>query len=240
MKVGVFLFGLTVAGTLSATGAVPEIPAEQTIFSYRFDADTPRADSGRLGPDLIVKPPAALVQEGKEDGGLKIASPINPAENANYAQLPRTANEMFPAEAVTVDFDFCPDETLISTEAKNVYLLDQMYTGTTGFQVIYLPQKKAVLVRVGNGEKLLAVTSDPLHWRSDKWLHLAFSYDAAKGELRLFENGDEVGAAMDPSFGPLDYGDSQLRVGNRLGSLYGNTPGVFDNLRMSRLGSLLP
>lgn len=240
MKVGIFFLGLMAAGTLSVSGTAPEIPAEQTIFLYRFGPDAPRADSGRLAPDLILKPPAALVPEGKEDGGLKIASPITPSENANYAQLPRSANEMFPAEAVTVDFDFCPDETLLSTEAKNVYLLDQMYTGTTGFQVMYLPQKKAVMVRVGNGEKLLAVTSDPLQWEAEKWLHLAFSYDAAKGQLRLFENGNEVGAALDPGFGPLDYGDSQLRVGNRLGSLYGNTPGVFDNVRMSRLGSLLP
>lgn len=240
MKGGIFFLGSVAAGTLSVLGAAPEIPAEQTIFLYRFDSDAPRADSGRLVSDLVVKPPATLAPEGREDGGLKVAGPINPSENANYAQLPRTANEMFPTEAVTVDFDFCPDETLISTEAKNVYLLDQMYTGTTGFQVIYQPQKNAVMVRVGNGEKLLAVTSDPLNWKADKWRHLAFSYDAAKGELRLFENGHEVGAAMDPGFGPLDYGDSPLRVGNRLGSLHGNTPGVFDNLRMSRHGSLVP
>ncbi len=217
------------------TPLCPLVAEDAVVFNYRFETDAPAADSAGNGPELSLKDPATFVPEGGREGGGALSLPSPPqADAANYAQVPASALGQLPTEALTVEIDYCPDEALLSSGHRTAFLIDQMYSEKTGIQLVYAPDRRTLTARVGNGVKILTATTRPLTWQAGEWLRLAFSYDAASGSLRIYENGQELAQQSEADFGPLQPGERPLRIGNRIASLYGNATGLYDNLRISR------
>lgn len=231
--------GIASVGLLvfTAAAAVAEridpVDEVNVIFLYDFDGPQPLSDAIGVMPRLVLGAPASISEEGIEGKALEIHPPRSRDHDGNYAQLSPSAAARFPGYAFSLDFYFRPDEAWLAGDSNTIYLLDQMYTDATGIRLTYSPDSRSPRVTVGNGEKRLSAASEAREWPVNQWVHIAVTYDAETGALRLFEDGLLLAEEVNPDFGAVEFGRRPFRIGNRLGSFYGNAVGTFDNIRMS-------
>ncbi len=212
-----------------------------TIVLYTFEdrayANTTPNETAKNG-----LPQAVYARDGVETGvkgkfgkGFAVKAPDEGMDLARYGYVQLTKKDVEDSLAgdLTAEVWYQPLSATPGGDKGYSYLMDCQYSSKTGFSLILVGGDQALRASVGNGHNNLIAVSGPLTWEPGQWYHLALSYDSDEGLLTVYRNGEEVASMDMESFGPIAPYSGNLRVGNRLGSNYGPTPGVYDHFRLS-------
>ncbi len=149
---------------------------------------------------------------------------------------------------MSVEFWFRPLEDGVAS-GNLAYFFDKQYTTKYGLQLrLDNTDSKALgalSFLVGNGvDSNLSLKTGGLEWNADQWYHVAVTFELIGDDatIKIFRDGQQLGSRIGEGFGPMvnsvevtgtDAKNYFWRLGNRLGSSYGSTPGYFDNFRIS-------
>ena len=206
-----------------ATGA-------QVIALWTFSDASAKGASGK-GHDAKLQG-AALATEGKFGSCLESFCGY-PVEDKRHAAVVPNAPALTPRGAFTLELWLKPKKELEGY--PEAFLVDKKYVAHTDYQLTLGAADKGGLrrlnMRLGFGEDSESYASDPAHYETGAWHHVAFTYDGA-GAGRFFRDGAALGGAARPGRGPIAPGAHPLSIGDRIGSLCHGFPGYLAHVRL--------
>lgn len=212
-----------------------------TLLLWKFDGNyTPGdANSAALADSSpnnrrIQAPTGSVVSvgdsvSGKWGGGFRLGDADGTAASSKLVGA-NTTTSALGTVATSVEFWFQP----LTLSLNGSYLADKKYTSNSGASLRFAASGTNRLVaEVGNGSASLQVISSNLDFELDTWYHIALTYTADTGTLKLFLNGIMLGSSVSADFGELSAGNPAWSLGNRVSSVYNSAPGIYDNFRVS-------
>lgn len=158
-----------------------------------------------------------------------------PVEDVRHGIQVPNAPELSPRGAFSVEMWICPHAAL--TGYEEVFLVDKKYVEHTDYQWVLESEdgagKRNMRVALGFGaDSELWWSKEPVSFRPDTWVHIAFTYDGA-GTVEFFLNSQSLGRTTKTGRGSVLPGNHALSLGDRIGSLYHGFPGRMDEIRIS-------
>ena len=175
--------------------------------------------------------------EGRFGGALE-SSAGHPVTDKSHGLHVKASAELSPAAAFTLEMWVRPkDEKAFPKKARPV-LIDMKYVpyNHTGLMWSLTNEsgdgKRQMVVDIGLGARSERWYSRPFALPSNRWRHVAFSYDGA-GTVTFSVDGGRVGRVTKSGAGSMARATRWLSIGDRLGSLYNGFPGFIDEVRMT-------
>ncbi len=222
---------------LTAPAFADDIKGTSVIY-YDFEEESgrgpvPNQVAGASELEATLAPEGIeWVASGKDGKGLKVSEPSANEDLSRYGffQVPYTVlHDRLEACDLSVSFWYQPLDSEPGGEKGYRYFIDNQYSSKAGFVLYMTGGSHAMTLVVGNGQRILGISSGALSWRAGKWYHIQFSYTCDSGTLKLYRDGEELAFQIDPAFGKIAVSGKHLRVGNRLGSTYSPLPGIYDD-----------
>lgn len=225
-------------------------PPKHTLAAWSFNEDTV---SGTTAPafayDLLSGATRAATLSGWAsfgEGGKFGWGFHNVGDEAHYAEDRADVSNsytLFPTGAdPSISVECWVKFNILSLQQQ--YIADKAYTDKSGFKFflyrdpyvrdpgIAEPDYRLAFI-VGNDVNSVDI-STILSWETNRWYHIAGTWDAATDTGKLFRDGIEVFSTSYVGMSIVDAsGGRPLRIGNRRGSTYWPLNGTIDNLRIS-------
>lgn len=210
-----------------------------TLLLWKFDSPAPDRDASGNDNAVTFSPTGVKMGIAGKFGDAFLSEQPYTEESSHFAQGGSSFNAFLGVE-MSVEFWYRPLSSSPSDGRKIAYFFDKMYADKTGMLLALSclsDKENALLLSVGNGEKIASAVTESLDWNPEQWYHLAVTYKnkGGMGILRIFRDGEELARAEVRGFGDLVSGERNYRLANRLGSIFSSVPGYYDNFRVSEV-----
>lgn len=216
-----------------------EATGPNVIALWQFLPGQETVDNSTHGHDLRLRGQSRFAGDGVFGNCLECFASTGQRDAGNGAVV-RNHPSLSPTGAFTLELWIKPKPEL--AECDLAFLLDKKYLHypretpqANRDYCLYLrrtgPGKFRLVAYLGFGNDSAEFTSREVVLESGRWVHIAFSYDAA-GVGRFFLNGEPVGRTVHPGRGAIVPGQYDLVIGDRYGSLYWGFPGWIDQARI--------
>jgi concanavalin A-like lectin/glucanase superfamily protein len=207
---------------------------KHVIGLWNFNAGSEMKDSSGHGHDLTL-------QDGKINpdgrGGSCLESFCGwPVEDAVHRVQAKDHADLSPPGAFTIELWIKPKAELNADYGES-FLIDKKYVAHDDYQLILGRAdrygNRALRACLGFGVNSSNWYARPFAFATDRWYHVAFTYDGA-GTGSFFVDGCPWGSERIDGRKSISPGRHFLSIGDRVGSLYHGFPGLIDQVRLSR------
>ena len=207
---------------------------KHVIGLWNFDAGGEMKDSSGHGHDLTL-------QGGKINADGRHGSCLEsfcgwPVEDSVHRAQAKDHVDLSPPGGFTIELWIKPKAEL-NADYPDSFLIDKKYVSDDDYQLILGPQdrnkNRTLRACLGFGVNSSTWHARPFVFATDKWYHVAFTYDGA-GTGSFFVDGRPLGSERIDGRKSISPGRHLLSIGDRVGSLYHGFPGFIDQVRISR------